>query len=165
MSLPTTRTLFPASDDVDIAVFETKEKATQPFLITSDDKTTGVTMGQRVWFLGYPHGIGSHWANKEAPFIKSGTMSAMDALNPKAVLLYIDGFNNPGFSGGPIVYWDFGKHSYAILGVVKGFQPENAQIIVNGKNVDTDVLVNSGILVAYSIHHAIDAIEEGKKLK
>jgi hypothetical protein len=33
-------------------------------------------------------------------------MSAIDARNPEAVVLYIDGFNNPGFSGGPIIYWD-----------------------------------------------------------
>jgi len=35
----------------------------------------------------------------------------IDGTDANAVVLYIDGFNNPGFSGGPIVYWDFGKHA------------------------------------------------------
>jgi hypothetical protein len=34
-------------------------------------------------------------------------MSAIDNSNPDAEVLYIDGFNNPGFSGGPIIFWDF----------------------------------------------------------
>ena len=58
-------------------------------------------MGQQVWFLGYPYGIASHFqSGKVAPFIKRGTMSAIDAANPDAIVIYIDGFNNPGFSGG-----------------------------------------------------------------
>ncbi len=57
-------------------------------------------MGQQVWFLGYPYGLGSHFPNGEFPFIKRGTMSAIDSTNPHAVVLYVDGFNNPGFSGG-----------------------------------------------------------------
>ena len=45
---------------------------------------------------------------------------------------YIDGFNNEGFSGGPIVYWDFDKRSYRIAGVVKGYKADTAKILVNG---------------------------------
>ena len=90
-------------------------------------------------------------------------MSAIDATNRDAVVLYIDGFNNPGFSGGPIVYWDFEKHAYRILGVVKGYREDTAKIMVNGEHVDTNLLENSGILVGYSIQHAIQAIERAKQ--
>jgi hypothetical protein len=41
------------------------------------------------------------------PFMKRGSMSAVDASNPNAVVYYIDGFNDPGFSGGPVIYWEF----------------------------------------------------------
>ena len=88
-------------------------------------------------------------------------MSAVDATNPNAVVLYVDGFNNPGFSGGPIVYWDFSKHTYKIAGVVKGYREDTAKVLVNGEHVDTQLLVNSGILVGYSISHVIQAIENG----
>jgi len=86
-------------------------------------------------------------------------MSAIDATNPNAVVIYIDGFNNPGFSGGPILYWDFNARAYRIIGVVKGYREDTAKVLVNGQHVDTQLLVNSGILVGYSIEHAIQAIK------
>lgn len=163
--LHTVKTLLPSSKDVDIAVFETDEKVSRPFEVTPMGKADAVTMGQQVWFLGYPFGgMGSPLsddARTVIPFMKRGTMSAFDATNPDAVVLYIDGFNNPGFSGGPIVFWSFTSHTYKIVGVVKGYKPDTAKILVNGEPVDTQLLVNSGILVGYSIKHAIDAIERG----
>jgi len=160
----TLKTLFPPSRDVDIAVFETEEKVSQPYQVTCDSKTGGVTMGQQVWFLGYPFGgMGSRWSNGEAPFIKRGTMSAIVGTNPDAIVLYIDGFNNPGFSGGPIVYWNFTTHSYGILGVVMGYREDTAKVLVNGTHVDTHLLVNSGILVGYSIQHALQAIDKSQE--
>jgi hypothetical protein len=159
----TLKTLFPHSNDVDIAVFETNEKLAQPYVIECTG-TSGATMGQQVFFLGFPYGISSHFAHGEmVPFIKRGTMSAFDATNRDAIVLYIDGFNNPGFSGGPIIYWSFEKHTYGILGVVKGFREDSAKVVVNGQHVDTNVLVNSGILVGYSIDHAIQAIVQSEQ--
>jgi hypothetical protein len=157
----TARTLFPASADVDIAVFETKQKVPQPFAVAPGGIAT---MGQQVWFLGYPYGISSHFSNGVmVPFIKRGTMSAIDTTNPDAWVLYIDGFNNPGFSGGPIVIWSHSKQAYEILGVVQGYKEDTAKVLVNGQHVDTQLLVNSGILVGYSIRHAMRAIEDSQK--
>ncbi len=158
----TIRTLFPPSSDADIAVFETEEKVPQPYQISNIAGSEGPTFGQQVWFLGYPWGIHTRAADWEAPFIKRGTMSAIDTTNRDAVVLYIDGFNNPGFSGGPILYWDFNKHAYRIVGVVKGYREDTAKVLINGEHVDTQLLVNSGILVGYSIEHAIQAIEQGQ---
>ena len=158
----TVKTLFPASDDVDIAVLETGEKVSQPFQIAISSTDEGVTMGQQVWFLGYPFGdptLTSRVGDRMLPFIKKGTISAINASDPDAVVLYIDGFNNPGFSGGPIVYWQFSKRAYRIPGVVQGYRNDTAKLVVKGKTVDTNLLVNSGILTAYSIKHAVDAIE------
>jgi hypothetical protein len=161
IDIHTVRTLFPPSDKVDIAVLETDEGVATPFQVTSE--RGNLLMGQQVWFLGYPYGIGSRWSNGvEAPFIKKGTMSAMDATNQDAVVLYIDGFNNPGFSGGLIVYWDLNKHAYGIAGVVMGYKEDTAKVLINGQHVDTQLLVNSGILVGYGIEHAIQAIERGQ---
>lgn len=163
---PSKRLLFPSSPKVDIAVFDTGEAAPKPFTIAPMSETSGTTMGQQVWFLGYPlEGLGSHFgagpnkAMSEAPFIKRGTMSAIDGTDPDAVVVYIDGFNNPGFSGGPIVYWDFNEHAYRIFGVVQGYRTEDAHMMVNGQQLDTNILVNSGILVGYVIRHAMDAIK------
>ena len=69
-------------------------------------------------------------------------MSAIDATKPDAIVIYIDGFNNPGFSGGPIVFWDFSQHVYKILGVVQGYKEDSAKVVINGQHVDTQLLVN-----------------------
>jgi hypothetical protein len=166
--LQTVKTLFPKSDDVDIAVFKLNEKIPKPYDIAGDDTGGGYAFGQQVWFLGYPYQISTQFGagtqvNFNVPFIKRGTMSAMDSRNPDAVVLYIDGFNNPGFSGGPVVYWDFSRHKYGIAGVVKGYKEDTAKVVINGQHVDTQLLVNSGILVAYSIKHATEAIETDDK--
>ena len=154
--------IFPESDAVDMAILVTGENAAQPYGITSEGSTGGATMGQQVWFLGYPfiEGLSSQGQGWEAPFIKRGTMSAIVSTDPKAVILYIDGFNNHGFSGGPIVYWDFTDRRYKIIGVVQGFKNDSAIALIDGKQVDTNILVNSGILVGYSIAHAIEAIDK-----
>ena len=57
----------------------------------------------------------------------------------------------------------FSKHSYQIIGVVQGYKEDTAKILVGGRQVDTQLLVNSGILVGYSISHAIKAIEDDQK--
>jgi S1-C subfamily serine protease len=163
----TVRTLYPSSSDVDIAVFETSEKAAQPFNITPAGDTGGVSLGQQLWFIGYPFGMASHVTIKGSgggvlPFIKRGTMSAIDATNPDAIVYYIDGFNNPGFSGGPIVFWEFSSHTYKILAVVKGFREDTAKLKVNGQNLETNIIVNSGIVVGYSIEQAIQAIDHSQ---
>ncbi|HKW17077.1 MAG TPA: serine protease [Terriglobales bacterium] len=153
------RVLFPESDEVDIAVLETDEKVKTPYGVSIMSGPEGPTFGQQVWFIGYPWGLHSHLSNGEIPFIKRGTMSAIDGTNPKAMVLYIDGFNNPGFSGGPILYFDFKSHAYRLAGVVKGYREDNANVLVNGKLVPTPILVNSGILIGYSAEHIIETIK------
>jgi len=160
--------LFPKSDEVDIAVFKTDSVVQTPYMIQpmENDPGKGFTMGQLVWFLGYPffEGLGTHTTLNgnpvELPFIKRATLSASDGSNPDAVLLYLDGFNNEGFSGGPILFWSFGDRKYKIAGVVRGYRQTNAKTIINGQAVDTPLLVNSGIMMGYSIEHAIDAIKK-----
>jgi hypothetical protein len=157
--------IFPKSDDVDIAVLATNETVPKPFEVAIAQGEEGPTMGQQVWFLGYPfeEALRSRTPNGDFPFIKRGLISAVDSTNLDAVLWYVDGFNNPGFSGGPIVYWDFKTHAYRIIGVVKGYRNDVANAVVNGVEVHTNVLVNSGILIGYSITHAIRAIDDDLK--
>jgi S1-C subfamily serine protease len=78
----TVKTLYPSSTDVDIAVFETNETATQHFEVEPMGDGDAITMGQQVWFIGYPFGMGSPVGEKSAlfspgtvlPFMKRGTM-------------------------------------------------------------------------------------------
>lgn len=172
--LAAVRTLFPDSD-ADVAVLETEWKSPKPFGVPpmSDLGTDGPTFGQQVWFLGYPlwssvhpHGVSSAFMKdkKIIPFIKRGTLSAIDSTNQNSTVLYIDGINNKGFSGGPIVYWSFSAHEYRILGVVRGYLNDEfpQEWTINGQKVSETVLANSGILVGYSIKSVLDTIKAGQ---
>jgi hypothetical protein len=158
--------LHPSSPDADIAVLAVDEKPTSQFAVQVVKVAGGgPTIGQGVWFVGYPfiEGMGTKTHDSKSvvfPFIKHGIFSAVDGSNEDAVIWYLDGVNNEGFSGGPVVFWDFNKHDYEILAVVAGYKEDNARIVVNGEQVKTALLVNSGIVVTYSVNHAIDAIDK-----
>lgn len=106
-------------------MLDSGEQGAPPYSIIPADDGVGPTLGQQVWFLACPFGdIGQagRFQDQIIPFIKRGTISASDHDDPNAVIVYIDGFNNPEFSGGPILYWDFRKLAYRLLRVVKGLQ-------------------------------------------
>jgi S1-C subfamily serine protease len=161
----TIRTLFPKSPAVDIAVLETRDAADETFYVAPADRGVGgATFGQNVWFLGFPYGIGTHIASSTGngvfyPFIKHGILSAIDSSDPNANIIFIDGHNNPGFSGGPVLYVDLSDHKYKILGVISSYRVEATQTAVDGKLVDSPLLANSGIIQSYSIRYALDAID------
>jgi Trypsin-like peptidase domain len=160
-NLPFSKLLLPASSDADIAVFETNKQVSKPFSVGALSSIEGMGLGQQVWFLGYPFddiAMTGQFQNKSLPFVKRGTFSAVNNSDPRAIVLYIDGFNNPGFAGGPIVFWNFNVHKYQIAGVVKGYRYNTGHVLVDGKEIQPNVLLNSGILIGYSINHAMDAI-------
>jgi hypothetical protein len=162
------RVLYPTSG-ADVAVFETGWTASRPFPIAMMRNGDGITFGQQVWFLGYPlwtkeypHGMSSQFGKAAPPlaFIKRATLSAVDASNPRLAVMYLDGFNNKGFSGGPIVYWDFKSRAYKIAGVVTGYEAEEIpqKLKINGQELESHLLENSGIIIAYGIANVVDAI-------
>lgn len=61
-------------------------------------------MSEEVFFLGYPFGlsfdIGAAGWGHPLPLVKRATLSAFKLDEG---LLLLDGHNNPGFSGGPVV--------------------------------------------------------------
>jgi prepilin-type processing-associated H-X9-DG protein len=88
--------------NVDIAVFALPEAVTPQFPLPAT--LTGMTYAHDVYFYGYPYGLSSTAAGAEClPLVKRALMSAMLHDNG-AHILYLDGFNNPGFSGGPVTF-------------------------------------------------------------
>lgn len=145
---------------VDIAVLSPSEplRANVPDI---DTGSKGAFLGQEVFFVGFPHGLYSPYEVEgyPIPFVKHGNVSVFNNLDPTASFWYVDGLNNPGFSGGPIVYQDLTDHKWKIAGVVMGFETEPAMIKVGKRYVNTKYLVNSGILIGYDIEHALETID------
>ncbi|MBN1548158.1 MAG: trypsin-like peptidase domain-containing protein, partial [Syntrophaceae bacterium] len=123
-----------------------------------------IFLSQNVFFLGFPFGM-----NIEAkalnnffpmPFVKKGIVSAMAFENKEEKILYVDGYNNPGFSGGPIVYLDLNEKKLKVAAVVSGYRNQLADIYDKDKATALKAVTNSGLLFGYTIDAAIDAIKD-----
>jgi hypothetical protein len=117
-------------DPIDIAVLIPPHQLTVNFDLLADRK---FFFGQDAYFLGFPYGLKSFaggGANGPYPIaiIKRGAISGTLILDlaKKAEMILLDGYNNPGFSGGPIVYRDLNQGDVVmkVVGVVSGFKPE-----------------------------------------
>lgn len=165
------RAIYPAKETVDIAALDPGRPVTVTFPL--EPTSGGLTLGQQVYFLGYPYGLGTPGSSGpappgfgEIPFLKSGIVSALDDRDPEANLLYLDGHNNPGFSGGPIVFWHPESRRFRVAGVVRGYRNE-ALPVIKRKDLkdprakahnDLYTRANSGIVVGYDIRHIVEAI-------
>jgi hypothetical protein len=46
----------------------------------------------------------------------------------------------------------------ALGGVISGYLPEQRRVTIDGQEIDVTVIENTGIVVAWQIKHAMDAI-------
>ena len=131
--------------------------------------------GQDVYFLGYPFGLATQFDKPSParfPFIKKAILSAIDSRSGSGNLLYLDGVNNPGFSGGPVIFANYSSGDrLQIAGVISGYRNNPIEVRSveipesNAKSATTPgtrtvsyVLENTGIVVAYSISEIENAI-------
>jgi len=120
-----------------------------------------VTIGEGGYFFGYPHGWHSEVDRQYVAFVKRASVSAVPKTKNGAHYFYLNGFNNPGFSGGPVAFYDYKSNQWAIVAVISGFEPEAAKKLVGQSYVDADeMLVNSGVIVAFPIQPALDALDK-----
>ena len=155
------------SENTDICVLATKERLTPPeFLLPTS--LGDYFYGQDAYFLGFPHGMRADIKINDGfplPFVKRATVSAhspvtqddLKAFLPsKQSVLFLDGINNEGFSGGPVVFRKNANllSELHVVSVIAGYVPEEEFTVAN-----QEIITNSGIIISYSISHAIDAIK------
>lgn len=128
----------------------------------------GFFYGQEGFFLGFPFGMRMDSKNMNMsfpfPFVKRATVSAFNpSHDPGESVLFLDGHNNPGFSGGPVVFNQNppAQDTWCVVAIVSGYRFDRAPVL-NDLNAPTDqwVAINTGIVLAYNISHALDAIKE-----
>lgn len=165
------RAIYPSRQVVDIAALDLGRPVTVTFPL--EPSAGGLTLGAQVYFLGYPYGLSTAGSSApappgfgEIPFLKSGIVSALDDRDPEANVIYVDGHNNPGFSGGPIVFWHSASRRFRVAGVVRGYRNEILPVLkrkhLNNPEApahnDLYTRANSGIVIGYDVRHIIDAI-------
>jgi S1-C subfamily serine protease len=147
----------PPNADVAVLVLPSPLPGTLPIAVDG-----AMTLSEELYFLGFPYGLvipgvvldsGFH-----LPLVKRGIVSGF-GLQDGVNFLLLDGFNNRGFSGGPIVRGTPADRP-TIIGVVSGYRYEDEPIQLKGKPSDYTYQANTGIVIGIGIRHAIEAIDK-----
>jgi hypothetical protein len=72
---------------------------------------------------------------------------------------FLDGHNNPGFSGGPVVFKEPNKNEFKVASVISGYRYTNEPIFAGEEKVPLAYRYNTGIIISYGIKHGVDLIE------
>lgn len=143
----------------DVSVFATNINFGNLLLNPTVEK---ITYGQDLYFLGFPFGLKSEVGelNREfpLPLVKKGIVSAIIFDQPGKYLL-IDGHNNPGFSGGPVVFKPNGNNDFSVCAVISAYRYNVESTYLNDTPTQLQVKANTGIVIAYTIDNAIDLIK------
>lgn len=149
-----------ASGNIDITVLALpiQLSPTYPMPATTND----MVFGQEVFFLGFPYNlfadIGAMNRDFPLPFVKRAILSSIVHDSGEEVL-YLDGHNNPGFSGGPVVFKPPGTQELRVAGVVSGYRYEDELIYAGNTPTQLAYRYNTGIIISYSIKYATELIK------
>lgn len=149
------------SGEVDITVLAPalQLSPTHPLHATA----AGLAISQEVFFLGFPYGltteVGKINDDFPIPFVKKGIVSALSFEDNKVI--FLDGHNNPGFSGGPVVYQKATdtEGDMTVAGVVSGYLQTQEPVYDPGNERTLSYSYNTGIVKAYSIAHGTELIQ------
>ncbi len=149
-----------APGEVDISVLAPPHaiSPSEPF----EPTTKHLQLGQDTFFLGFPYGlhaeVGDLNASFPLPLVKKACVSMLSLGARDTHFILLDGHNNPGFSGGPVIYSPPGSNSVCVAGVVAGYSYVWDKVYLGDNETDMTVRYNTGIITAYSIDYALDLI-------
>jgi hypothetical protein len=142
-----------ADGDLDVSTLAVDQRLT-PSELPVGLAMAGLFYGQDAYFLGFPYGDLTRYGfgpeGYPLPFVKKAIVSCFDGG-----LMYLDGHNNPGFSGGPVVYLSPGERDFRIAGVISGFRYENEPVFAGETATALTYQYNTGIVLAHSIEYAV----------
>jgi hypothetical protein len=169
--VPVNFSVVDPGEDVDVVVLAAERPVLEnPVPTVSPDASA--MLGGDCEFLGFPYGAGwratydkglSYWM----PYTKHCIVSAIN-LEGKQIFV-LDGINNKGFSGDPVIVHTGAEQK--ILAVVSGYRLESAEVIPDSSEISgrpkeptahskETVNVNAGLIIAFSIKYATDAIQK-----
>jgi S1-C subfamily serine protease len=141
---------------IDVSVLAPDPPLSPPGLpvVASSD---GCAYGQDVYFLGFPYGALSGvvfgQSGHPLPLVKKAILSSF-AGN----LYLLDGHNNPGFSGGPVVFGRGGSLPNAVAAVISGYRFSPEPVLLNDTDTGLTYRYNTGIIYSYKIETALELI-------
>ncbi len=119
----------------------------------------GIYAGADVYFLGFP--FGEYYDDKfqknngfPFPYVKKATVSILPILKDDYWIMFLDGINNIGFSGGPCVYINPQTRATKLIGTIKGYLPEKEEITTPMGKFNMEF--NSGIIEVHTGHQLLE---------
>lgn len=121
-----------------------------------------VIWGTWAYFLGFPFGKTNPDKginnNFPIPFIKAGLISGLNLEREGLITIFLDGHNNKGFSGGPVVWVNpQDRKEIQIIGTVSSYlteSPIHTQTLDDIKDYGT----NAGIIETFWIKNILNLI-------
>lgn len=155
------RVVGSAPGDIDISVLA-PPRALSPSL-PFEPTAKHLQLGQDTFFLGFPYGLQAEVGDENAyfplPLVKKACVSMLSQRQNDTHYFLLDGHNNPGFSGGPVIYTPPGNDDIVcVAGVVAGFTYAWDRVFLGGKETEMSIRYNTGIITAYSIDYALKVI-------
>jgi S1-C subfamily serine protease len=145
--------------DADISVLATDRRLT-PKGLPLEATSVGLLYSQEVFFLGFPYNILSTYVFEgegyPLPLVKKAIVSSFVSRD----VFLLDGHNNPGFSGGPVVFGVLGQSDLKVAGIVSGYQAVDEPIFAGDQKTPLSYRYNTGIIVASFIHQATALIRQ-----
>ena len=145
-------------DKQDVLVLATNRQISEVFPV--DEGTDELMLGQSVRFLGYFTGVQTSplpgYKNRGAPLVMSGIVSGFHFSddNNGSSSVWVDGHNNKGFSGGPVVFQPAraltrDECRWKIAGVISGYVEAPVEVrSVTGGATAAVAISNAGLLRA-----------------
>lgn len=158
------------ADDADVSALapDTQLSPTHPL----DAGTAGIVLAQTAYFLGFPYGYQNRVptalnSGLPLPLVKAGLVSSTGIKNNDGVTsVLLDGHNNPGFSGGPVVFIPNGKplgpkDQFRVAGVVSSYPSFSEPVFdAHGNETDLHIRNNPGFVTATDIRYVTELIEQ-----
>jgi hypothetical protein len=148
-----------ASGEIDVSVLAPPLVLCPPTVPLPPD-ITGLIYGQDVYFLGFPYGsfgdVGALNRGLPLPFVKKAIVACMGYPASGIIRVYLDGHNNRGFSGGPVVFKEPASEVFKLAAIVSGYKFAEEPIYQGDAPLPLMYRENTGIVLAYGIQHAVE---------
>jgi len=152
-------TVWHAPSGADVAVLELKSDLTARTTIEVGPPSK-FFLSQPTYFLGFPYGLKNDaiTLNDGYPiaFVKSGIVAGFETNSGISSPIYLDGHNNPGFSGGPICTVDK-DHRVAVVGVVSEMSYVDAPVFEGMEEIGLTVESHIGLVRGFNLVEVVTA--------
>lgn len=136
----------------DIALLSLKNQLSPSHKVVVLGDSASYFLSQQIYFLGYPYGLHTEASQINngypVPFVKTGIVASFSPVSGGSQLIYCDGHNNPGFSGGPIVTIS-AQQQVTVIAVVSAYRYNEDPVLLNGADTGLTYRANTGLVIGY----------------